>query len=182
MLIFRKPFLSQQETHSAYQSSGSFCSVMMPLIPVSLFWGGGLGGFLMMGTKGCPCGMQNISSWFVEWCSQVWAGAVNHLYPPRIPWAALGIAFSKPLKWELIPQSSRSKWEQRINVYEVLGEVGEPSVSLQMSPRCCWLWDTALGLGVLSVPQINPIPNWHHRFLPFLPYFQWSEKAEFREF
>lgn len=146
---------------------------IMPLIPVNLFWGGGAGDFLIMETKECACGIQNISSCFLVF-SQVWADAVNHtgvcmdhLYATNIPWSALTIAFSKPLKWELIPQSSRSKWEQRINIHEVLGEDGEPSVSLQMSPRCCWLWNTALRLWVLSVPQTNPIPNWNHLFLPF---------------
>lgn len=51
------------------------------------------------------------------------------------PWNCL----EQTLKWELMPQSSRSKWEQRINIHKVLGEDGEPSVSLDVtSLLCCW--------------------------------------------
>lgn len=142
----------------------------MPLIPVNLFWDGGVGDFLIMETKECACGIQNISSWFLVFSSWVWADAVNHmgmcmdhLLPTSIPWSALGIAFSEPLKWELIPQSSRSKWEQRINIHKVLGR----GWSLQISPHCCWLWNTALRLWDLRVPQTNPIPNWNNLFLLF---------------
>lgn len=140
----------------------------MPLIPVNLFWAGGLGGFLIMGTKECACGIQNSSSWFL-----VWAGAGNHtgvckdhLYPPIFP----GIAFSKPLKWELIPQSSRSRWEQRKNIHVVLGEDGE---SPAWASRCHLI---AAGFGTHHWgPQTNPIPNWNNWFLPYLP-SQWQKK------
>lgn len=125
------------------------------------------------GNKGMSLWDPNVSSWFLVWCSQVWAGAVNHsgvckdhLYLPNIPWSALGIAFSKPLKWQLIPQSSRSKWEQRINIHKVLGEAGEPSANLWMSPHCCW---HSTGTWSSQCSPTNPIPNWNNWFLPFPP-------------
>lgn len=144
--------------------------------------------------------IQNISSWFLVWAENHTGVCKDHLDPPISP----GIAFSKPL----IPQSSRSRWEQKKNSPKVLGEDGEPSLSLQLSPHCCWPWDTALGL--LSAPQTNPIPNWNHQFLPFSPWVsqhwgfsvlpkqiqfqteiiifallppsQWQNKAGFRDF
>lgn len=142
----------------------------MPLIPVSLFWGGRLGGLLIMGTKECAYGIQNISSWFL-----VWAGAGNHtgvpkdhLYPPIFP----GIAFSKPLKWELIPQSSRSRWEQRKNIHE---RMERAQCELQMSPHCCWLWDTALEFSVF--PKQTQFQTEIIDFLPFLP-SQWEKEKK----
>lgn len=178
--------ISEVLVHFTLQNASNSCELV-------LGWRGGW--FPDHGNKGrCLWDPEHqflVPGVFLPWCCQVWADAVNdmgvcmdHLYPTSIPWSALGIAFSKPLKWELIPQSSRSKWEQRINIHEVLGEGGEPSVSLQMSPHCCWLWNTALRLGVLSIPQTNPIPTWNHPILPFFsPHFQWQkEKPGFRDF
>lgn len=153
----------------------------MPLIPVNLFWDGGVSDFLIMETKECACGIQNISSWFLVFSSWVWADAVNHLgvcmdhlLPTSIPWSALGIALSEPLKWELIPQSSRSKWEQRINIHEVLGR----GWSLQMSPHCCCLWNTALRLWDLHVPQTQFQTEIIYFCSFFFPYSQWQKKKK----
>lgn len=177
LLIFHKPFLSWQGTHSLcisvefwfiLQCNNAF-NCCEPVLGCRAGW------FPDNGNKG-------MDLWDPEHQFLVpgvmLPGGVNHtgvckdhLDPPSIPWSALGIAFSKTLKWELIPQSSRSKWEQRINIPRVLGEDGEPSVSLHVpSLLLTQHWDLEV-----CVPQTNPIPNWNNWFLLFSPPFQWQK-------